>query len=54
MANARYLPTAQISSWKVDQCYPGNRTTTQFQVAVTASGGGDTGTVWLTLDGFAG
>lgn len=51
MADAAYLPIAQISSWRVDQCYAGNRTTTQFQVATTASGGGDTGTVWLTLDG---
>lgn len=53
MANADYIPTAQISSWRVDQCYAGLRTTTQFKVGVTASGGGDTGTVWLTLDGFA-
>jgi hypothetical protein len=52
MANASYVPHAQISSWKVDQCYAGNRTTTQFQIATTASGGGDTGTVWVTLDGY--
>ena len=50
MANADYIPLAQISSWKVAQCYAGNRTTTQLQVAVTASSG-DTGTVFLTLDG---
>lgn len=52
MASADYIPLAQISSWKVSQCYAGNRTTTQLQVAVTASSG-DTGTVFLTLDGLA-
>lgn len=50
MADSDYVVIAQVPNWRVDYAYAGNRTTTSFQLGVTASGS-DTVTAFCELRG---